>query len=151
MGGARRGIIAPMWTDDHGSEVLVLEECRRLLALGAHQGTPGHLGFRDSGAPTVLPLDYALDGTDVVVQIGEGLHRRVAGDQMVAFEVDGEEEGRLWSVLVRGYAADAGPLDPGSARPAPRAPRPGQRLVRITADVVTGRRFSPRRTGVEAP
>lgn len=133
-----------MWTDDHGSEVLTLEECRRLLALAVHQGNHGHLGFRDSGAPTILPLDYSFDGGDVVVQIGEGLHRRVADDQMVAFAVDGEEGGKLWSVLVRGYASDTPALEPGQEPPHPRAPKPGTRLVRITADVVTGRRFSPR-------
>lgn len=132
-----------MWTDDHGSEVLVLEECHRLLELAAAEGVHGHLGFRDSGAPTVLPLDFGLDGPHLVVRIGDGLHRRVAGVQMVAFQVDGQEDGRVWSVLVRGYAEDA-PHPPAGREPRPQTPSSGTRLVRITADVVTGRRFVPR-------
>ena len=134
-----------MWTDEHGSEVLTHDECHRLLASGAATGAHGHLGFRDSGAPTVLPLDYAVDGGDVVVLVGEGLRRRVAGDQMVAFLVDGLDDGRAWSVLVRGHADDA-PPSPPTPTPVPRAPIPGHRLLRITADVVTGRRFTPRPT-----
>lgn len=134
-----------MWTDEHGSEVLTHEECLRLLAAGAATGAHGHLGFRDSGAPTVLPLDYAVDGDDLAVLVGEGLHRRVAGDHMVAFLVDGHEGGKVWSVLVRGHADDA-PDSPSSPHPVPRAPSPGHRLLKISADVVTGRRFTPRST-----
>lgn len=121
----------------------MIDECRRLLALGVAQGGHGHLGFRDSGAPTVLPLDYGLDGSDVVVRVGNDLFRRVTEGQMVAFQVDGNEDGRLWSVLVRGYAADA-PSGPIDVEPQPRAAVPGTCLLRITADVVTGRRFVPR-------
>ena len=48
-----------MWIDERGSEVLMIPECRRMLALGAKQGRHGHLGIPQEGAPLVLPVDYA--------------------------------------------------------------------------------------------
>ncbi len=130
--------------------MLGVPECRRLLAVGAREHRPGHLGFTsepmpglsgDSAptAPTVLPVDYALWGPDVVVQVGEGLFRHIAG-RLVAFQVDGVENGRAWSVLVRGPAV---PTEPEAVPqlPVPRVAKPGARLVRIRSDVVTGRRL----------
>lgn len=139
-----------MLVDGRGSEVLGLPECRRLLALGARQHLPGHLGIPAAippegsngsmpHAPTVLPVDYQVLGLDLVIRVGEGLYSRIVGT-LVAFEVDGVEEGRAWSVLARGLAH---PVEPGvlAHPPVPRVAEPGRRLVVIRTDVVSGRRL----------
>jgi hypothetical protein len=125
-----------MWVDERGSEVLSRPECRRLLALGASQHLAGHLGIAEQGAPSVLPVDYEVDGPWVVVRVGDRLFGRLVG-QLVAFEVDGQDETGSWSVLVKGLAK----AGEGARRvPSPRVRRPGDRLVRIRPDVLTGRR-----------
>jgi nitroimidazol reductase NimA-like FMN-containing flavoprotein (pyridoxamine 5'-phosphate oxidase superfamily) len=136
-----------MWIDERGSEVLPLPECRHLLALGAMRGLVAHLGVPQDGAPLVLPLNYRLDGWDPVIRIGEGLFSQVAEAKLVALEIEGADDGRPWSVLVRGEAiemsgewVDAHPVSTQVAEP-------GHHTVRIRADVVTGRRLrqdSPR-------
>lgn len=136
-----------MWIDGRGSEVLALAECHRLLALGARQGLHGHLGLAGDGAPVVEPLDYAVSGHDVVVRVGDGLCRRAAGE-LVAFLVDGvggaatvAGDEHPWSVLVRGLAIAEDPATLGPHVPVPRVAEPGSRVLRIRADVVSGRRL----------
>jgi len=138
-----------MWIDARGSEMLPTSECKRLLALGAKQHHHGHLGIPTDSAPLVLPIDYAIDGSDIVLQVGEGLFAQLSG-RLIAFQVDNSsqdgqidssnDEGR-WSVLVRGLAT---PVDSGELPdhlPEPRVAEPGNRLVHIRADVLTGRRL----------
>lgn len=145
-----------MWIDERGSDVLGLQECLRLLAVGALEHRPGHLGIAaepppwqagasGGDAPTVLPVDYAFTGRDVVIRVGEGLFTKIA-DKLVAFEVDGVEEGRDWSVLIRGLAQPIESVDVGPRLPVPRVAEPGRRFVRIRSDVVRGRRL-----GMAAP
>lgn len=130
-----------MWVDERGSEVLGVAECRQLLAIAASKGLPGHLGVFGADAPTVLPLDYVVSGPDVVLRVGEGLFSNVAG-QIVAFEVEGNgDDGRPWSVLVRGPALPEPDDDAWVGAPRPRVAQPGRHVVRIQAQVVTGRRL----------
>jgi len=138
-----------MWFDERGSEVLTLPECRRLMALAAKQRIHGHLGLCGQGAPVVLPVDFTVDGPDIVLMVGDGLAAEIASHNLVAFQVDGEERGRRWSVLVRGYATEIEQVPPSSALPTPRVSLPGHRLVRIRSDVETGRRLAER--GTESP
>lgn len=138
-----------MWFDERGSEVLTLPECRRLMALAAKQRMHGHLGLCGQGAPVVLPVDFTVDGPDIVLMVGDGLEAEIASHNLVAFQVDGEERGGRWSVLVRGYAAEVEQVPPGSVLPMPRVALPGHRLVRIRSDVETGRRLAER--GAESP
>jgi len=133
----------PMWTDARGSEVLELSECRRLLAVGAKQRLHGHLGIPKEGAPLVLPVNYVVHGPDVVIRIGEAMFKDVSAGALISFQVDGVEDGRLWSVLVRGLAIDEDASSLGPDLPIPEIAEPGHRFVRIRADVVTGRRFTP--------
>lgn len=139
--------MSSMWIDERGSEVLVAAECHRLLALGSKEGRHGHVGLPKEGAPLVLPLDYAVQGPDVLVRVGEGIFRYLSGGPLVGFQVDGVQGERLWSVLVRGLAIEE---DESTLRttlrealPAPRVGEPGHRIVRIRSDIVTGRRFVP--------
>jgi thioredoxin 1 len=140
-----------VWIDERGSEVLGVPECRRLLAVGAKGHEHGHLGIAAEpppdqlagsawDAPTVLPVDYAVSGPDVMICVGEGLFSRIAG-RMVAFQVDGVEGDRAWSVLIRGLAQPVERADVGPRLPIPQVATPGERLVRIRSDVVSGRRL----------
>ena len=145
-----------MWIDERGSEVLALSECRRLLAVGAKEHRHGHLGIPKDGAPLVLPVDYAVHGPDVVLRIGEGLFHQVHA-RLVAFQVDGVtslgdvegDESKTWSVLIQGPAIEDIQNVLTSHLPHPQIPDPGTRVVRIRADVVSGRRFAtaPVRSG----
>jgi uncharacterized protein len=130
-----------MWIDERGSEVLVLAECRHLLALGAKLGLLAHLGVGQQGAPLVLPVNYEVHGLDPVMRIGTGLFAEVSSARLVALEVDGTDAGRRWSVLVRGEAVEE-TAEWISAHPMhPLVAEPGHHIVRVRADVVTGRRL----------
>jgi uncharacterized protein len=135
-----------MWIDERGSEVLDLPECLRLLAVGAKRHHHGHLGIPTDSAPLIVPVDYAVDGGEVRIQVGEGLFDRVNG-RLVAFQVDGapdgaggDPEGR-WSVLLRGLAGEMDRPAVPDHLPEPRVAEPGHRFVHIRGDVVTGRRL----------
>lgn len=131
--------------------MLGVQECRRLLASGVGDHRHGHVGLPDERGPVILPVDYAMHGPDVVLGVGERLFARLVG-RNVAFQVDGVATPRpagpgrpaspafLWSVLVRGLAIEeTGALAGRLALPETTAE--DSRLVRIRADVVTGRRF----------
>jgi nitroimidazol reductase NimA-like FMN-containing flavoprotein (pyridoxamine 5'-phosphate oxidase superfamily)/GNAT superfamily N-acetyltransferase len=129
-------------------EELSKEECYELLA--AH---PAHVGrIAIAGArPLILPVNYALDGEDVVFRTipGSRFADAVSGE-FVAFEVDfvhaAWHEG--WSVLIRGKAdvvtdeADRTRLTGLDLRP--WAPGDRDLYVRVRADIVTGRRITGR-------
>ena len=132
-----------MWVDERGSDVLGLSECRQLLAVGAAEHRPGHLGIPAEGAPTILPVDYTVDGPDVLIRVGEGLFENVV-DRLVALQVEAFDADRPWSVLVRGLAQAENSETTRALSPSPRVTRPGRRVVRIRADVVTGRRLGAR-------
>lgn len=141
--------MSDMWVDERGSEVLGLAECRRLLAVGAKERRHGHVGVPKDGAPLVVPVNYTVEGPDVVVRVGEGLFGRLVG-RLVAFQVDGTEGlrqlesvngRRRWSVLVRGLAIEEKLVSFEGELPVPEVAEPGGRVVRIRADVVTGRRL----------
>lgn len=120
--------------------MLELPECRQLLAIGASHHRVGHIAISGTESPTLLPVDYAVDGADVIIQVGEGLFGNIVG-RVVAFAVEDESAERPWSVLVRGLAQAVPWKDAPPRLPSPRAARPGNRLVRIRSDVVTGRRL----------
>lgn len=138
-----------MWIDQRGSEVLPVPECLRLLAAAAKSGTIGRLAVSREDAPLVVPVNFAYEDHRVLVQLGEGTMSEVAANSLVAFETDevNRQERKAWSVLVRGLAT---PLESSGDRaadtnaylPVPLVPEPGQKLLVIRADVVSGRRFS---------
>lgn len=135
-----------MATDAHGLEVLDRETCLELLA-GARVG---RLGLSVDALPVVLPVNFAVDGDEIVVGSGPGgkLRAAVRGN-VVAFEVDEwdplSHEG--WSVLVRGHSRvleDEAELERARTLPL----RPWGQLgdlsyLAVRLDLVTGRRLRP--------
>ena len=139
-----------MFIDRRGSEVLTRPECLRLLAVAARSGTVGHLAVSTETAPVVHPVNFAFEDGQVVLRLGDGYMVEATAGRLVAFEVDGTDSagrGRrvAWSVLVRGLVTAErrlGEREQSTAPgPSPVVPEPGETLLYIRPDVVSGRRF----------
>lgn len=94
-----------MEVDRNGLEVLDRDECLRLLA----SATLGRIGFSSRALPSVLPVDFRLDGERIVVCTTRGGTLEAAlRDAVVAFEVDELDpiDHLGWSVAVTGIATE---------------------------------------------
>ena len=122
-------------------EVLEVPECWALL----REQPVGRLAVLHDGRPDIFPVNFVVDHGSLVFRTGSGTLFASAAGSWVAFEVDGyaAEEGRAWSVVVRGRAREVHdvddildvltlPLLPWHAGPNPR-------LVRSAPDWVRGR------------
>ena len=129
-------------------EELPPTECYRLLA--THE--VGRLGVNAEHYPLVIPVNYGLDGTTIVVRTHPGPVLRAASHANVTFEVDDVDRRTRsgWSVLVRGLAEEVteGHSQGLVARThasgtQPWAPGEHGSWLRIIAHHVTGRRIVP--------
>lgn len=139
--------MVPVEVDANGLEVLERDECLALL----RTASIGRVAVTSGALPTVLPVNFVVDGERILVRTGPGAKLDAAlRDAVVAFEVDDfdavSHEG--WSVVVTGVATlvaqgdAAGHLGP---TPLPRwAPSGDGNLVSISTELVTGRRMSQR-------
>lgn len=126
-------------------EVLSERHCRDLLA----RRNLGRISFSVDGQPEIFPVNYAVDGSIVVLRTAEGTLLESAFMQKVAFEVDDWDPaaGIGWSVVVKGIAHEISEgLDPFSAAfralPVfPLAPGKRERWIAIYPSGLTGRRF----------
>jgi nitroimidazol reductase NimA-like FMN-containing flavoprotein (pyridoxamine 5'-phosphate oxidase superfamily) len=142
-----------MWIDAKGSTVLPGPECKRLLAVAAKDARIGRLGIATDGAPLVIPVNFTLHDGQVVARVGTGTLSGAAAGHLVAFEVDhvDGETGTAWSVLVRGLATlIESPSKTQLAMTRSLVPKPGEMLLVVRPDIVTGRRFEVRRSGHRA-
>jgi hypothetical protein len=144
---------AAMELDRNGLEVLDEDECLALLA-GA---TLGRVAITTRALPTILPVNYRLVGSTVLFRTGRGtkLDAATAGN-VVAFEVDDFDPiGHTgWSVNLIGVARDLEAVlhdltfDPTEI---PRwAPTGEERVVAITAELISGRRIRHDRVALPA-
>ena len=122
-------------------------ECRRLIAPGGI----GRIAFSTVSGPVVLPVNFTVVGTSIVVRTNPGTLIEAHGDERAAFEVDHVDEVLCqgWSVLVLGQAHRV--LQSGELRhvreEATILPWPGgdrDIYVRIVPDQISGRRISAR-------
>jgi nitroimidazol reductase NimA-like FMN-containing flavoprotein (pyridoxamine 5'-phosphate oxidase superfamily) len=118
------------------------EECLRLL----QGGRVGRIAFADDSGPDVFPVNYVMDGEDVLIATtAYGSLARSSTNDRVAFEVDElddfTESG--WSVVVRGRATRESPASQTAERPQPWAEGNRTYVMRITPDVISGRRLIP--------
>ena len=83
-----------------GIEVIDSEQCRRLLS----EDVIGRVAVVIGATPMILPVNYALDGDDIVIRTMPG-SRLDVGQGHAAFEVDSfdRETQSGWSVLVTGH------------------------------------------------
>ena len=131
--------------DQHGLEIIDVDECWRLLA----SAPVGRVGFSSGGRFQILPVTYGLHDRSIVFRTapGEKLWAAVMR-QPVAFEIDAwnARDRNGWSVLVVGVADEV--TDPAitekldRAGIAPWAPTGhADQWVRIMPEEVTGRRL----------
>ncbi len=136
-----------MWIDQRGSEVLMEAECHQLLAVAANEGAIGRLAVSGAGAPLVVPVNFAVQEHQILIRIGAGTLADLAIGRLVAFEIDERDPatGRAWSVLVRGLAsmAETSTVNDPNRLPHPLVPTPGDIVLSVRPDVVSGRRFAP--------
>lgn len=133
---------------DHASmDTLDSRTCLQLLRSQAVH--VGRVGFTDDDdRPVVLPLNFRLDGDDIVLRTGESkLLAAVRAGRLVAFEVDqvdpAWEDG--WSVLAQGKAEEIsglGDLERIQRLPLrPWAPGHKSHWLRLSTDHISGRRI----------
>lgn len=132
--------------DKNGLEVLDRQQCLALLA-GV---TIGRVGLTTGALPTVLPVNFCLDGDRVLIRTGEGTKLDAAlSGAVVAFEIDDFDPiGHSgWSVVVTGVADEV--TEPERLRRAERlplarwAPVGNGHIVAIATDMISGRRLDP--------
>jgi hypothetical protein len=135
-----------MWIDQRGSEVLTEAECHQLLAIAAKEGAIGRLAVSGAGAPIVVPVNFAVQSHQILIRIGAGTLADLAIGRLVAFEIDERDlaSGRAWSVLVRGLAStvETATVKDPNQRPHPLVHTPGDTMLAVRPDVVSGRRFA---------
>ncbi|CUR58650.1 putative Helix-turn-helix domain-containing protein [metagenome] len=127
------------WFQGHLME-MSREECLEALA----SRPVGRVAYCDVRGPVVIPVNFILDGDDVLFRIASwtSLARGLRG--AAAFQVDDIEEYTQsgWSVLLRGEVSYID-HDGASAekRPTPWAEGRRELLVRLTPWSITGRRL----------
>jgi uncharacterized protein len=92
-------------TSERQTAVLNRYECAQLL----RDNQVGRIGFLNDGWPTILPVNYVLDGDDIVIRTDTGTKfAAVRHGAEVAFEVDAIDPlyRSGWSVLVYGSASE---------------------------------------------
>jgi uncharacterized protein len=129
--------------DRNGLEILSRDECVTLLT----RNHLGRVGLSSGALPTILPVNYWCDGWSIHVRTSEGSKLDAAlRNAVVAFEVDDFDAfGHTgWSVVVTGLAreiTDRHELERLADAPLARwAPGPGDHVVAISLEVVSGRR-----------
>jgi transcriptional regulator with XRE-family HTH domain len=126
-------------------ESLTIAECRALISAG---GVGRFLYLDQRRGPVAIPVNYQMDGDDVVFRTStDGSAATATGQQMVSFDVDHLDDtlGEGWSVLLSGTARVIS--DPAGLQRAaglgiePWAGSDRETYVRLTASQVTGRRI----------
>ena len=138
-----------MSADESASmHVIPVDECYRLLA--THE--LGRLGINAEHFPILVPVNYALDGTTIVLRTRPGSKLVAAQHANVVFEVDDVDRRTRsgWSVLVRALAEEVGDEHRAelvartqASGVQPWAPGEHGHWVRLIPQEVTGRRIVP--------
>lgn len=133
-----------MKLDANGLEVLGRGDCIALMG----SVSLGRVVFTDRALPAIQPVNFVLDGDDVIIATSPGSKLAAATrEAIVAFETDSFDSGSRtgWSVTMIGQARtvrDAAEIARLSRLPL-RSWAPGRRdhLIRIRGDFVSGRRI----------
>ena len=123
------------------------EECLEAVA----QRPVGRVAYQDPDGPVVIPVNYVLDGDDVLFRIRSWSEMARGLRGAVSFQVDDLDEFHRsgWSVLLRGSVFfvdhDGGLSRAGDETPRPEPWAEGNRelLVRLSPDHISGRRLMP--------
>lgn len=132
-------------TDQHvGLVELNRTECLRLLG----QGVIGRIVYTTGALPAVLPVNYAMDGDEIIFRTGsDTIMEAATSNEVVAFEVDdvNPETRTGWSVVALGKAyhvTDADRLTELTTRvPPPWAPGRSANTIAVPTLLLTGRQL----------
>jgi uncharacterized protein len=133
-----------MRLDANGLEVLGRGDCIALMG----SVSLGRVVFTDRALPAIQPVNFVLDGDDVIIATSHGSKLAAATrGAIVAFETDSFDSASHtgWSVTMIGQArtvGDAAEIGRLSRLPL-RSWAPGERdhFIRIKGDFVSGRRI----------
>lgn len=120
------------------------QECRELL----RATTVGRVGFVADARVQIIPVNYLVDGDDVVIRIAPSglLSALTQSTLQVAFEVDHHDDlaGSGWSVLLGGAISEMTGEElaavPGASRRSPWAEGDRSLPLRFTPSSISGRR-----------
>ncbi|WP_103382774.1 pyridoxamine 5'-phosphate oxidase family protein [Pseudonocardia dioxanivorans] len=135
---------------DRQLQVLDVDECYRLLATEQI----GRLGVNAEHYPLIFPVNFALDGTTIVIRTDTGTKLSAADHANVTFEVDQIDRGTRagWSVLVRGLAEEVTAEHRAelvertrASGVEPWAPGEHGHWMRLIPEQISGRRIVPGR------
>ena len=130
-------------TPDAGAPLTELtpRECRDLLGTGG----VGRIVFLDERGPVAIPVNFTMDGDDVVFRTERGSAvARLHPEETVSFEVDNVDDplAEGWSVLLTGgWAREGAGEAPSAVDVQPWAAGNRDWVVRIRPSLVTGRRI----------
>jgi nitroimidazol reductase NimA-like FMN-containing flavoprotein (pyridoxamine 5'-phosphate oxidase superfamily) len=130
--------------DAHGLEILERADCLGLLA-----SVPlGRVVFTDRALPAIQPVNFVLDGEDVIIRAATGSKLALAmRDTVVAFEADDFDPATRtgWSVTLIGHARPVEDPDEVTRlmrlRLQPWTPGPNDRFIRVSGSDLAGRRI----------
>lgn len=131
--------------DSGGLEILGRQECMALL----RSAPLGRIAFTRQALPAIQPVNFAMDGEDVIICTVSGSKLSAAtANTVVAFESDEfDPVGRCgWSVMIIGLARRVtNPEEIAALKslvPYPWVPGHRDQSIRIRPEIVTGRRIS---------
>ena len=131
----------PLKTDERASiGALDVEECLVLL----RWEVIGRLAVAVPGeAPTVVPINFAMDHDCVVFRTGEGHKFEHLLESPVSVQVDRFDWYRRagWSILVQGVAHECGPEILEGLDLTPWSPGDMNHVIRVVPTSITGRRL----------
>ena len=131
--------------ETHPGDLIALsrDACLELL----RSRTVGRLAYvARAGLPDVVPVNYVVDGDDVLIRSGPGPKLQAAErHDLVAFEVDDIDElaHRGWSVVLHGTAQRLSPAEVNrlQVEAQPWAVGPRSHVIRVRPRRITGRRL----------
>lgn len=129
-------------TDDRvAMGALDVDECLVLL----QWEVLGRLAVAIPGAaPSVVPVNFAVDGGTIVFRTSEGEKLRHLLDNPVSIQVDRFDWYRRigWSVLVQGVASECDPSEIDGVDLPSWAPGDMEHVIRVVPTSITGRRLA---------
>lgn len=142
---ARRSLgVMGIHEQDDKVEELSSSACWELL----RSVSVGRLAVWVEDHPDIFPINYKVDRGTLVFRTGDGTKLQAAvGETPVALEADGvdSQTGIAWSIVIKGKAAPVSGtdevLDTVGLFLFPWQSGKKEHFVRITPDVLTGRRF----------
>jgi len=135
-------------TPESTMQVISPEECYRLLGTNEI----GRIVVNAERYPLILPVNYGLDGTTLVIRTHPGTLQEAAEHAALSFEVDDIDRRTRtgWSVIVRGQAEEIGPehreeliARTHGAGVEPWAPGEHGTWLRVIPHEISGRRIVP--------